>query len=112
MANRTEKLNEAIKHALGSLIAKEVEFPENLLVTVTKVDVSPDGKYAKAYVTVLPDNMRGTALKIMNSSAGMFRSGLAKNLKTKFTPKLSFLIDEQEIYANKIEELLDEVRNK
>lgn len=109
MSLRIEKINEYILQKLGQIIIKELEFPENSLVTITKVETSPDIKYAKVYVSVLPDNFRGSVLEILRKNSHNLHEILQKQMRTKFTPNLNFQIDEQEIYASQIDKLLDEI---
>ena len=105
-----EKINELIKNQLGHLIIKEIEFPENAMVTITKVETTPDLKSAKVFISVLPENMRGTALSILTKNAVSLHQNLNKQIKTKFTPNLKFCIDEQEIFADEVEKILDEIK--
>jgi len=106
--SRILQLNQLIKQELGQLISSEIEFP-NFLVTITNVDTSPDMKSSKILISVIPDKLRGTALKILRKNTKNLQSLLKKNISIKFTPNLKFLIDEQEIHASKIDKLLDEI---
>ncbi|MBN1326301.1 30S ribosome-binding factor RbfA [Candidatus Falkowbacteria bacterium] len=110
MSQRIEKVNELIKNQLGQIIIKELELPENLMITITKVETSPDLKSAKIFISVLPENMRGTALLILTKNAGVLHRALNKLIKIKFTPNLKFFIDEQEIFAEEVEKILDEIK--
>lgn len=112
MSQRIEKLNELIKTQLSQLIIKEIEFPENIMTTITKVEISPDIKSAKIFISVMPESLRGTALAILTRNAGVLHRGLKKIIKTKFTPNLKFYIDEQEIFASEVEKILDEIKNE
>lgn len=112
MTQRQEKMNELVKNQLAQLILREIEFPQNSLVTITKVFTSPDLKVAKIYITVIPENMRGTALKILQKNSRFLHRELNNILKTKFTPNLNFSIDEQEAFADEVEKILDEIKKK
>jgi len=109
MSQRLEKINELIHHKLSVIISQELEFPANSLVTITRVETSPDIKYCKVYISVLPDNLRGTCLETLGKNSHRLHKILKKAMLTKFTPNLKFLIDEQEIFASKIDNLLDEI---
>ena len=110
MKERVLQLNELIKRDLGAIISKEIELPDGCLVTVTRVQTTPDIKIAKIFISVLPENFRGTVLEILRKNNKNLHNQLKKQLKTKFTPNLQFLIDEQQAYANEIEKLLDEIK--
>lgn len=109
MSQRVERMNELIKLELGRFIMKEIELPPSSLVTITKVENTPDFKVAKVFVTILPDKLRGTILEKLNKNCRHLHEILKSELNTKFIPNLRFLIDEQEVYANQIEQILDEI---
>jgi len=108
MSERINKINELIKQKLGQIIIREIEFPENCLLTITRVET--DIKTSKIFVSVLPDKFRGTALEILRKNSRNLHKLLQKHLRTKFTPNLNFLIDEQEIFASEVDKLLDELK--
>lgn len=112
MSQRIEKINELLRQKLSELILKEIEFPANALVTITKAETSPDLKYVNIFITVLPDNQRGTALEILRRNSHNLHKILKKQLTTKFTPNLKFLIDDQEIFATEVDKLLDEINKR
>jgi len=109
MSERVFKLNQLIKQQLGEIIARDLEFPSESMVTITRVETTPDIKIAKIYISVIPDNVRGTVLKILRKNTKNLHYNLRKHIKTKFTPNLQFLIDEQTVYASEIDKLLDEI---
>jgi len=110
MAERIAKVNELIKQKLGQIIAREIEFPENALVTITMVQTTPDIKASKVFISVLPEKFRGTALETLRKNKKNIRNLLKKQMTTKFVPNLNFLVDEQEIFASEIDKLLDELK--
>ena len=112
MPQRRDKINELIKPQLAQLSLREREFPQNLLVTITRVDTSPDFKVARVFITAIPENMRGSALKILIKNSKILHQNLIKILKTKFTPNLNFYIDEQEVFADEVEKILDEIKKR
>jgi len=110
MSLRLEKVNEIIHHKLSQIMVTELEFPQDILVTITGVRTSPDLKYSKIFITVLPDHYRGTVLEILKKNSKNLQQILRKQMTTKFTPNLTFQIDDQEIFAQGVEKLLDEIR--
>ncbi|OGY43048.1 MAG: ribosome-binding factor A [Candidatus Buchananbacteria bacterium RBG_13_39_9] len=112
MRQRLDRINELILQELGQFINKDIELPANSLVTITKVHASPDLKSARVFVTILPDNLRGTILELLNKNKRTLHELLKAELKTKFVPNLQFVIDEQEIFAQGIDKLLDEIHNQ
>ena len=91
---------------------KELDFNQDCLITITHVDTSPDLKHATIYVSVLPDNRRGTALELLQRGSGRVKSVLAKQMRTKNIPNLHFKIDDQEVYAQGIDKILNEIKTE
>jgi len=112
MSQRIERINELVRQELGRFIIREVELPQNSLVTITRVETTPDMKIAKVYVTILPDNLRGTILELLRKNSRHLHELLKAELETKIIPNFNFLIDDQEVYANKIDTLLDEINRE
>ncbi|MCX6746041.1 MAG: 30S ribosome-binding factor RbfA [Candidatus Parcubacteria bacterium] len=109
MSYRLEKINELIRQKLSIIIRKELEFPQSSLLTITKVETSPDLKFCKVFITVLPEHYRGTTLEILRKNRSNLRKLLQKEMTTKFIPNFNFLIDEQEVFATEVDKLLDEI---
>lgn len=109
MSQRTDRINELIRQELGRFILEEVELPADSLVTITKVETTPDLKTSKIYITTLPDKLRGTILELLNKRSRHLYELLKTELETKFVPNLTFVIDEQELFANQVEQILDEI---
>jgi ribosome-binding factor A len=110
MTLRQDKADQLIQQKLAKIILKEIEFPSQSLITITRTKTSPDLKLSRIYISVLPDNQRGTALEILRRNKIRLHQLLKKELTTKFTPNLQFIIDEQPIYASEIDKLLDEIK--
>ena len=83
MSERIEKLNSTLQEYIGEIIQKELDFNQEYLITITRVDTSPDVKHANVYISVLPDNRRGSAIDLLSRSAGRVKSRLYKLMKTK-----------------------------
>ena len=111
MTLRTEKLNEQFKGELANLILEYLTL-DNALITVSFVDCSPDLKNAKVGISVLPDNMFGTALKKLNSHNKEFAQILKKKLSLKTIPKFSFVADTREKYAAEIDDIINQIHKE
>ena len=109
MSERVLKLNQLIKKQLGQIITKEIEFPANCLVTIARVETTPDIKISKVYISIIPEKFRGSVLEILRKNSKNLHVLLKKQIATKFTPNLKFFIDENQVYATEIDRLLDEV---
>ena len=108
MSLRVKKINELIKQEAGQLLLKEVDF-NNILVTITDVDTSPDLKQAKIKICVIPSEKDEEVLEIIKRNIFNVQQRLNKRLRMRPVPKMKFEIDKVEANAQRIEELLGKV---
>ena len=103
---RVDKINSLLIQELAELISREISL-EGGLITVAYVDCSPDLRYAKIGVSVLPDNLSGSALKKLKKHNAAFAARLKKKLNLKIIPKFNWEIDDREINAAEIEKIIN-----
>ena len=112
MSLRTEQLDEYIVREMSEFFSREVEFPLECLVTVTRAEVTSDLKYATVWLSVLPEKFTGQVMKIAIRSLREFEKKLFKKMSTKFVPKVTFKIDTGERRAAVVENLINQVKNE
>ncbi len=112
-SRRSARLGSQIKDEISVVINQEVRDPRIGFVTVTGAQLSPDLKHAKVFISVFgSDDDKTNSLRALNHAAGYIRHLLGERLNLKFTPELSFLIDEAPEYGAKIEQLIEEIKSK
>ncbi|MCX6135685.1 MAG: 30S ribosome-binding factor RbfA [Ignavibacteriales bacterium] len=110
MSVRTEKVASLIKEVMSEIIQQNFRMEEFGLVTVTEVRMSQDLKIAKVFVSVFGDaEKKKNLLAHLAVEKGSIRSELGHSLNLKFTPTLSFYLDESLDYAMRIEDLLNKI---
>jgi len=107
MSQRIQQVNELLKQEVGQLLLKEVDF-DDILVTVTNTDTSPDLKNCKIKISVIPTEKNELALKIIEKNIYHLQQALNKRIRLKFVPKINFRIDQIEAKAQRIEEILSQ----
>ncbi len=105
MSERILKVNEALRKEIAFIIERDLEII-NVLITITDVDCAPDLKGAKVWVSILPENKMGSAIKQLRKNSGFIRSKLGKKIKMRQMPKLHFVIDDTEKHAAEIERII------
>ena len=112
-SHRTERLAEQIRIELGELIGQEVRDPRVGLVTVTRVELSPDGRHAFVYVSIMGgEEEERDSLKGVRHAAPFLRHSLAEALSLHHTPELHFELDRATTAQERVEELLKRVKKK
>lgn len=110
---RLGRIEEQYRKELSQIVGYELKNPNVTgLISVTKVKVSNDLKYAKVYVSILnAKNLKDTLAGIKKSS-GFIRSELAKRVNLRNTPELVFELDDSLEYGAKIDTILKEIMPK
>lgn len=108
---RQLRVGEQLRHIITETLQRGKFHNEVLLdhapsVTVTEVRVAPDLKYATAYVMNLGGRGMDEILPALNECAGYFQKEVARQLTTKFTPRIKFVGDEVFDHAEHIENIL------
>lgn len=110
---RLERVNQLIKEEVSMLLQRELKDPRLGFVTVTEVDVTPDLKHAKVYVSVLGRDAQWTAsFQALDSARGFVWSWLRRHLDLRVTPEIAFRPDRSMEHAAHIQSLLAELRTK
>ena len=107
--SRMRRVNEAVREVLSARLAEGLKDPRIGFVTVTAVDVSPDLRHARVYVSVLgSDEEREQTLEGLRSSHGYLQAKVGTELRMKRTPTLDFVYDESIDTGMRITELLED----
>ena len=109
--NRSERVADQIRAELARLLAEEVRDPRIGFVTVTAVELSPDMRNARVYVSILGDDPE-TSLRALRRATPFLKRGIARRAGLRFTPELRFAIDESISGGFRIEKLLGEIRDE
>ena len=80
------------------------------MTSVVAVDVAPDLKTCKAYISVLGDEeARSSTLAGLKSAEGFIKNRLAKTINLRNTPEITFVMDQSIEYGVNMSKLIDEV---
>ena len=109
--NRLNRIDEELRKEISNIISFELKNPEATgLISVTKVKVTPDLKYAKVYVSLLNSKSEEKTMEALKNSAGFVRSLIAKRINLRITPELVFEKDDSMEYGMKIESILKDLK--
>ena len=107
--DRMRRVNEAVKEVLSSRISEGFNDPRIGFVTVTAVDTSPDLRHARVHVSVLGSEVeREQTLAGLGAAHGLLQQAIARELRMKRTPTLSFSYDDSIDRGMRISELLED----
>ncbi|MBO7354862.1 MAG: 30S ribosome-binding factor RbfA [Lachnospiraceae bacterium] len=105
------RINREFQRELSTLISMEVKDPRiSPMTSVVSVDVAPDLKTSKVYVSVLGDaQAQKDTLAGLRSAASFLRSQLAHNLNLRNTPELTFVMDQSIEYGVNMSHMIEDV---
>lgn len=114
MAHRIERVNTLIRKEISELIQRQLRDPRlDSFVAITEVSTSPDLQYAKIFVSSIGGKQdEQKILGVLNSAAGFLRTELAKKLRLRRVPELSFIWDDSIEHGDHILRLIDEVTHQ
>ncbi|MBD8923116.1 30S ribosome-binding factor RbfA [bacterium] len=108
--NRMGRIDEEYRKELSQIISYDLKNPNVTgMISVTKVKVTTDLKYAKIYVSILNSKNIKETMDGLKKSSGFIRSELAKRINLRNTPELIFEIDDSIEYGAKIDSILKEI---
>lgn len=107
-SRRQRKVAELLHEEISQLIQYGTQDPRIGFVTVTGVEVTPDLRLARVYVTVLGDKAEAkSTLEGLNNAKGYFRHQLGQSISLRYIPELAFKLDTSLEQGLRIEHLLD-----
>ena len=113
MGNRPDRVGEAIRDELSQLLARDVHDPGIGFITLTRVSVTPDLQLARVYYTSLGDEKaRRETAKALQRAAPFLRRHLGARVRLRRVPELTFFYDESIGHADRIEQILQDLKRE
>ena len=108
---KNTRINNEVQRELSEIISREVKDPRiHPMTSVVSVEVTPDLKYCKAYISVLGGEEAGKdTIQGLRSAVGFIRNQLARRINLRNTPELTFILDQSIEYGVHMTRLIDEV---
>ncbi|WP_251495868.1 30S ribosome-binding factor RbfA [Otoolea muris] len=108
---KNTRVNSEVQRELSEIISRELKDPRiHPMTTVVAVEVTPDLKLCKAYISVLGDEEAGKdTIKGLKNAVGFIRTQLARRINLRNTPEITFILDQSIEYGVNMTRLIDEV---
>jgi ribosome-binding factor A len=109
MSNRTIRINELIQRELGSYLHTRYQ-EESVAITVSSVEVAPDLKTGRIYLSIIGDEVFAAGrMKWLRSKASEIRRELGQRVVLKHTPAWTYVLDKAHVRSNRVLGILDEI---
>lgn len=106
-------MSETIKEILSEIICQELKDPRIGFVTITSVEMSPDLKNARVWVSVLGEEEEvEESLKALASAKGFIKAELGKRIRLRYMPEINFFYDSTSVVSGRINAILKEIEAK
>lgn len=112
MSKRIQRVNQLIKKEISQIILREIEFPKDILVTVTRVETASNLIESKVYVSVMPGEKTSKVFQILNRQVYELQQKLNQRLQMRPIPRIKFIEEKETKEAGKIEEILERLKKK
>lgn len=108
---KNTRINGEVLKELSNIIRGEIKDPRiHSMTSVVSVEVAPDLKTCKAYISVLGNEKeQADTIAGLKSAEGYIRRTLAKNMNLRNTPQVQFILDQSIEYGVNMSKLIDDV---
>ena len=108
-SNRIGRINEEIQRELAELIRQLKDPRVQTMISITRVDTTPDLRYARVYISVLDEARSKDAMRGLRSAGGWLRRELGARLQLRYTPELVLEEDDSLKYGAHMYDLLSKL---
>ena len=113
LPKRKEQLEKSLIRKINNIIYREINDPRIKFVTITKVKVSSDLKYADIFVTIFNDRkQQKKTLEGLKNATKFIRGELGKDLKIRYVPDIKFIIDKDLEQQYKLLKIITEINDQ
>ncbi len=109
---RLLRANEILKQEIGRILEEDLERSPSDLVTVTRVDASPDLQHAKVYISIFPEERAKDLWRILSFSIFDIQQKLNKRMTTRPVPKIEWVVEKNMGEIQKMDEIFDKIEKQ
>lgn len=111
---KNTRINGEVRRELSNIISHKIKDPRiHSMTSVVDCEVTPDLKFCKAYISVLGDKeAQEETLAGLRSAEGFVRKELARSINLRYTPEITFIMDQSIEYGVNMSKRIDEVTAK
>lgn len=112
-SNRINRINEEVQKELSALL-RTVKDPrvQDTMISITRVETTPDLRYTKVYVSFLQEERVKDAMAGLKSAAGYLRRQLGHNLQLRYSPEIVWSEDDSITYGARMLKLINSLEVK
>jgi ribosome-binding factor A len=112
ISKRIKRVNQLIKCEISQILLREIDYPKDILVTVTRAETSPDLRESRVFISIMPEENGKKIIQFLNRRIYCLQQKINKKLKMKPVPKITFCEEKKTKEAARIEKILDELKKQ
>lgn len=112
MSVKIERLNDQFQKEISLILQTEIKDSDIHFVTITGCEITNDLSFCKVYFTVLDNSKKDSTLSALKGASSFIRGELSKRIEVRHTPELRFIYDESIEYGNKIEKIIEKIKEE
>lgn len=113
MGIRADRVQVQLKKEISRILQEDLKDPRIGFITVTRIDLTGDLRYAKIYFSILGDEVsQNSAIEGIQSAGGYIRKLVGERLKLKYVPELSFKLDKSIEYSINLEKTFERLHDE
>lgn len=113
MGIRSKKVEIQLQREISKVLQEDLKDPRIGFVTVTRIDLTGDLRYAKVYFSILGDEeAQQSGIEGIKSAAGYIRKIVGEKLQLKYVPELSFRLDKSAEYRMNLEKTFERIKDE
>lgn len=109
---RSARVGDLIREEIADIIMNKIKHKTLGFITVTGAKISDDLRHATVYISVFNVEDSKKTLRKLNAASSFIKGELARRLKMRYVPSVTFKIDESIEYGRKIDKLLDDIKSE
>lgn len=112
MKDRILRVNQLFKKEIGRMLLEDIDFPDNVLITITKVESVHNLLQSKVYISCIPEEKTTEVFSVLNKNVYHIQKKLDKKLNMRPIPKIVFVPDKEIAEADQIEGILERLKKE
>ena len=112
MSQRIAKINSFLAQELSLILNKEISLKAGVLVSVSKVETSPDLRHSRVFISVLPAQEANYVLTTLKKEIFAIQGALNRKMATRILPRINFVVDQRPEKISQIEELFQQIHDE
>jgi ribosome-binding factor A len=109
---RAERVQEALRQEISKIVHDELKDPRLGFVTITRVELTKDLRFARIFFSVLEDHKKSSTLKALKSATGFIRRLIGERVKLQFVPDIAFALDESFAHTKRVYDILERLKEE